>query len=99
MEHFHRSQADILAKLADEENENWDLYLTQALAAVRFSICETTKFSPYYMLFGGEVVLPVDNQLRPRKKYVGEDPHRLVIEQQNGPRKGGIVLLIKVAEM
>ena len=54
---------------------------TQALAVVRFSICETTKFSPYYMLFGHDVVLLVDNLLRPRRKYVGEDHHRLVIKQ------------------
>ena len=83
VERFHRSLADILAKLADRENENWDLYLTQALAAVRFSICEITKFSLYYMLFERDVVLSVDNLLRPRRKYVGEDHYRLVIEQQH----------------
>ena len=83
VERFHQSLADILAKLVEGENENWDLYLTQALVAVRFSICETTKFSPYYMLFGCDVVLSVDNLLRPQRKYVGEDHHRLVIEQQH----------------
>ena len=82
VERFHRSLADILAKLADGENQNRDLYLTQAFAAARFSICETTKFSLYYMLFGRDVVLPVDNLLRPWRKYVGEDRHRFVIEQQ-----------------
>ena len=35
------------------------------------------------MLFGRYVVLPVDDLLRPRRKYVGEDHYRLVIEQQH----------------
>ena len=45
-------------------------------------MCETIKFSPHYMLFGHDVVLPVDNLLKPRWKYMGEDHHRL-IEQQH----------------
>ena len=35
------------------------------------------------MLFGRDVVLPVDNLLKPRNKYMGEDHHRLIIEQQH----------------
>ena len=63
---------DILSKLTESDRHNWDLYLTQVLAAVTFSMCETTKFSPY-MLFGCGVVLPVDNLLKPQRKYMGED--------------------------
>jgi len=83
VERFHRFLGDVLSKLTEGDRHNWDLYLTQALAAVRFSMCETTKFSPYYMLFGRDVVLPVDNLLKPRRKYMGEDHHRLIIEQQH----------------
>ncbi len=83
VERFHRFLGDILSKLTESDRHDWDLYLTQALAAVRFSMCETTKFSPYYMLFGRDVVLPVDNLLKPRRKYMGEDHHRLIIEQQH----------------
>ena len=82
VERFHRFLGDILSKLTESDRHNWDLYLTHTLAAVRFSMCETTKFSPYYMLFGHDVVLPVDNLLKPRRKYMGED-HRLIIEQQH----------------
>lgn len=50
VERFHRTQAEVLAKLARENTENWELYLTQASADVRFMINETSKFSSYYML-------------------------------------------------
>lgn len=50
---------------------------------VRFSIHETSMFLPYYVLFGRDVVLPVDNLLKPRTKYMGDHPHKLIIEHQN----------------
>ena len=62
---------------------NWDLFLTQALVAVRFSVNETTKFSAYYLEYGQNMVLPIDNLLRPRRKYLGEDHHRIILEQQH----------------
>lgn len=83
VERFHRTLADVLAKLAEHNRENWDLFLTQALAAVRFSVNETTKFSPYYLVYGQDVVLPIDNLLRPRKKCLGEYHQRIILEQQH----------------
>ena len=70
--------ADVLVKLVEHNRGNWDLFLTQVLAAVRFSMNETTKFSLYYLVYGRDVVLPLDNLLRPRRKYLGEDHHRIV---------------------
>ena len=35
------------------------------------------------MIFGRDVVLPVDNLLKPRRKYMGEDHHNLIIERQH----------------
>lgn len=70
-----------MEKLAGDNVADWDLCLTQALAAVRFTINETTKFLPYYMLFGRDVVLPMYNLLRPRRKYMGEEQqHRLFVQ-------------------
>ena len=83
VERFHKTHADVRAKLAEHNKGNWDLFLTQALAAVRFSMNETTKFSPYYLVYGRDVVLPIDNLLRPRRKYQGEDHHRIILEQQH----------------
>lgn len=83
VERFHRTLGDVLAKLARDNVKNWDLHLTQAFTAVSFTINETSKFSPYYMLFGRDVVLLIDNLLKPHRKYMGEDHHQLIIEQQH----------------
>ena len=83
VERFHKTLADVLAKLAEHNRGNWDLFLIQALAAVRFSVNETTKFSPYHLVYCWGVVLPIDNLLRPRRKYLGEDHHRIILEQQH----------------
>ena len=83
VERFHRFLGDTLSKLTQGNSSDWDLHLNQALAAVRFSINETTQFSPYFMLFGRDVILPIDNLLKPRRKYMGEDHHKLILEQQH----------------
>ena len=83
VERFHRFLGDILAKLTEGNTGEWDIHLNQALAAVRFSINETSRFSPYFMIYGRDVVLPVDNLLRPRRKYMGEEHHRIILENQH----------------
>lgn len=65
----------MLAKLSEEVNENLDLFLNQALVAA--------IFSPYYMVFGKGVVLPIDNLLKSQKKYMGEDFYWIMIERQH----------------
>lgn len=71
----------MLTKLSEREIENWDLFLNQALASARFSINETSRFSPYYMVFGRDAVLPIDNLKPKKRKYMGKDFHRIIIKQ------------------
>jgi hypothetical protein len=61
----------------------WDVHLNQKLAAIRFNINESSSFSPFYLLYNRDVVLPIDNILKPRRRYLGEDPHKIAIEQQH----------------
>ena len=39
--------------------------------------------SPFFLLFNREVVVPIDNLLKPRHKYQGEEPHKIALEQQH----------------
>lgn len=83
VERFHRTLNDVLSKMVDGNTNSWDLFLNQALAAVRFNISESSKFSPYFLLYNRDVVLPIDNLLQPRRKYQGEETHKIALEHQH----------------
>ena len=51
VERFHKTLHDILAKKLSENQQTWDLYLNQALAAIRFNISVSSKFSPFFLLY------------------------------------------------
>ena len=80
VERFHRTLHDILAKRLQDGQDVWDLHLNQVLAAVRFNVSEATGYTPYYLLYGRDAVLPLDNLLKPRLKYQGEDMHQMALQ-------------------
>ena len=75
---------DVLAKKVADDQQTWDLCLNQDLAAIRFNISKSWKFSPFFMLYTHrDVVLPTDNILQPRRKYVGEEYHQIALQEQH----------------
>ena len=74
MERFHRTLHDV---------HTWDIYLNQVLGAIRFNINEPTKFSPFYLLYNHDPILPIDNILKPRYRYHGEEPHKIGLQEQH----------------
>ena len=83
VERFHRTLHDVLAKRLQDGQDTWDLHLNQVLAAIRFNVSEATGYTPYYLLYGRDVVLPLDNLLKPRLKYQGEDMHQIALQEQH----------------
>ena len=83
VERFHRVLHDVLSKKLKNDVTTWDLHLNQALAAIRFNVSESSKFSPFFLLYNRDVVLPLDNILKPRRKYMGENAHQIALEQQH----------------
>ena len=84
VERSHRTMNDILCKLMDSKKCNtWDLHLPQVLAAIRFNYSDSTGQSPFSVLYGRDVVLPIDNLLQPRRKYYGEEAHQILLEVQH----------------
>ena len=83
VERFHRTLHDVLSKRIAENYETWDQYLNQALAAIRFHENDSTKYSPFYLLYNHDPVLPLDNILKPRRRYLGEEPHQVGLEQMH----------------
>ena len=74
---------DILAKRIADNQQTWGLFLNQALAVIRFNVSESSKFSPFFLLYNRDVVLPVNNILKPRRRYVGEEMHQIALQEQH----------------
>ena len=70
-----------MSKKVSDSLDLWDIYLNQVLAAVRFSMNESTKFSPFCLLYNCDSVLPINNILKPRRRYIGEGPHKIGLQQ------------------
>jgi len=72
-ERYNRVQNDMLAKLVDKTHRNWDSKIPAILSAYRTAVNDTTKFSPFYVLYGRDPVLPIDTLLSPKYRYQGEE--------------------------
>jgi hypothetical protein len=72
VERLHRTMHDIISKRIKEDVTSWDLYLNQMLAAIRFHVNESTKYSSFFLLYNRDPVLPLDSILKPRRRYQGD---------------------------
>ena len=82
-ERFHRCLNDMLSKKTSKRPELWDQYLSPILAAYRAGISESTGYSPFFLMYMRDPVLPLDNLLKPRRKYYGVEYHRVALERQH----------------
>ncbi|CAB4039849.1 Retrovirus-related Pol poly from transposon 412 [Paramuricea clavata] len=60
VERMNRTLKDILSKLVNERQDDWDRCLPQALLAYRSTVQTSTGFSPHFLVFGRETRIPVD---------------------------------------
>ena len=60
VERLNRTLLTMLSIKANEDQENWDLCLPEIMMAYRTSVHETTGFTPFQLMFGREVRLPLD---------------------------------------
>lgn len=60
-ERFNQTlQRQLLKYIAGDEQSNWDLYLDSILFSYRISKQSSTKFSPFYLMYGRNARLPVE---------------------------------------
>jgi len=83
VERFHKTMNDVISKKIREDVSTWDLYINQMLAAIRFHVNDSTQFSPFFLLYNRDPVLPLDSILKPRRKYAGEQFHKVALEQMH----------------
>lgn len=72
-----------MAKKLVDSAETWDIHLNQTLAAIQFHPNDSSKFSPYYLMYNRDVVLPLDTLMKPRRRYMGEDQHKIALQKQH----------------
>ena len=60
VDQFHWTLHCVLLKKVSDSLDTWDIYLNKVLAAIRFNVDESTKFSPFYLLYNHDPESPID---------------------------------------
>ena len=63
-ERLNRTLVNMLKTLSEKEKNNWKSHLPKLAYAVNSTRNKTTGFSPHYLMFGREAVLPIDQVFR-----------------------------------
>ena len=63
IERFNRTVLAMLSMFVNDNQATWDVLLPYVMLAYRSSVQATTGFTPYKVMFGQEVVLPIDIML------------------------------------
>ena len=59
-ERFNQTLQRALLKMVNENENQWDKFLDSVLFAYRTSRQASTKYSPFFLMFGREPKLPID---------------------------------------
>ena len=60
IERFHGTMHSMLAKFISDNQRDWDEKLPAVAFAYRTSVQESTKFTPFYLMYGREARIPAD---------------------------------------
>ena len=70
VERFNRTLLHMLATAAKDHPWSWEHHLRKVCFAYNTSVHSTTGFTPFYLLFGRQAVLPVDLMFNPIQRSV-----------------------------
>ena len=65
VEHFNRTLLDMPATAAKDHPWSWEHHLWRVCFVYNTSVHSITGFTPFYLLFGRQAVLPVDLMFSP----------------------------------
>ena len=60
VERVHKDLGETLRALLQDNPDEWELMLPQALFSIRTAVCTSTNLTPYFILFGHNVAQPLD---------------------------------------
>lgn len=64
VERFNHTLVNMLSMYVKDNQEDWDQHIDVCQFAYRICVNDSTKHSPFYMLYGREATLPVDAMLQ-----------------------------------
>ena len=73
-ERFNQTLERALEKSVNSDQNDWDEKLDSILFAYRTSRHDTTKFTPFYLMFGREAVLPIEMELIQKNDQINVQP-------------------------
>jgi hypothetical protein len=85
VERFNRTIGECIAKLAQDNNKEWNQLLDAVLLAYRTKKYKTTGKTPFYLVYGRKATLPIDLKIPYQANQVVKDPmqeriYQLIIE-------------------
>ena len=83
VERMHRVLNDMISKQIDKDASQWELTIPAILTAIRTSPNATSKFSPFFLHYGRDPILPLDTLLCPQRRYLGSEYHKITLERQH----------------
>jgi len=73
VERFNRTLCEVLAKCTIQLSGDWDQYIAPALFAYRTTRHSTTRYEPFYLLYGRDAVIPNEvKDLTPENSLINE---------------------------
>ena len=72
VERFNRTLTDMLAKKVEHSGKDWDTHLPFVLFTYRASLQESTKESPFYLLYGRDPRLPTTLGLDSAQHHIAD---------------------------
>ena len=63
VERSHSTLNDCISMYVSKDQKDWDIFLNHIVFAINSSVQETTGYSPFYLLYGREALLPLEAEL------------------------------------
>lgn len=73
-ERFNQTLQRQLLKFVSEEQNDWDLYLDSIAFSYRVSRQDSTKTSPFYLVYGRQAKLPIELCIKPEEGEPAAEP-------------------------
>ena len=79
-ERANQTLTKALVKMTKEDPHNWDKQIPTVLMGYRATKQASTKYSPFFMLHGHEMVMPIDNKGRTVSAELGANSEALLAD-------------------